>query len=198
MSFVSAAVLLFLVLDPLGNIPLFISATKKVSKGKRKKVILRESLIAYCVLVFFFFCGDYILGVLQLEKASLGIAGGVILFLISIKMIFPDHKSYAAHEGEPFIVPLAIPLIAGPSAIATVLLFMTSATLPWHMLLLAITTAWAGSTMILVLSSYFQKFLGERGLAALERLMGLILTALAIQMLLNGVTQFAKMRLAQA
>jgi multiple antibiotic resistance protein len=191
MTFVSAAVLLFLVLDPLGNIPLFLSATNKVSRGRRRRVILRESLIAYGVLIFFFFLGNNILDILHLEQPSLGIAGGVILFLIAIKMIFPEKKSYQSEdEGEPFIVPLAIPLIAGPSAIATVLLFMRSSHLSWMVLLLAITTAWAGSTLILVMSSYFRKYLGDRGLAALERLMGLVLTAIAIQMLLNGIGQF--------
>jgi multiple antibiotic resistance protein len=190
MTFISAVVLLFLVLDPLGNVPLFISATDRVQKERRKKVILRESLIAYVVLVFFFFCGRPILRTIGLDEPSLSIAGGVILFLIALKMVFPERNYYSEGDGEPFIVPLAIPLIAGPSAIATVLLFMTRAQMPMHMLLLAITCSWAASTLILVCSSYMHRFLGERGLAAVERLMGLVLTAISIQMLMTGISQF--------
>lgn len=191
MTLFSAAALLFLVLDPLGNIPIFLSVLKKVPKIRRWKVVLRESIIAYGVLLFFFFFGKYVLDVLGLEEPSLGVAGGVILFIIALRMIFPGSQgAYLEDEREPFIVPLAIPLISGPSAIATVLLFMADETTMIFELFIAITCAWAASTLLLVASSFFQRFLGERGLIALERLMGMILTTLAVQMLMTGIRQF--------
>jgi len=191
LNFLSAAILLFLVLDPLGNIPVFLTVLHRVEHSKKWRVVLRESLIAYFVLIFFFFCGKYILRILGLDESALGVAGGVILFIIAIRMIFSGvTDSYIETSGEPFIVPLAIPLIAGPSAIATVLLFMANSKGSISGLFFAITLAWAASTFILVSSSIFNKFLGKRGLIALERLMGMILTTIAVQMLLNGIASF--------
>ncbi len=197
MSILSATVLLLLVLDPLGNIPLFLTALRKVPKRKRSKIILRESLIALAILVFFLFCGGYILDLLKLDQPALGVSGGVILFLIAIKMIFPSNKlSDSDLSEEPFIVPLAVPLIAGPSAIATVLLFTARDPAMWSKWLLAVVLAWAVSTFVLVLSSYFNKVLGKRGLTAIERLMGMILATISIQMLMTGISQFLKLHMA--
>ncbi len=190
MTVLSATILLLLVLDPLGNIPLFISALSKVPKRKRVRIILRESLIALFVLIFFLFFGKWILTTLHLDEPSLGIAGGVILFLIAIRMIFPVKSVASDDNEEPFIVPLAIPLIAGPSAIATVLLFTAKEPHMWGKWLAAVCGAWAISTVILSASSVFNRFLGERGLAAMERLMGMILATISVQMLMTGIAQF--------
>ncbi len=190
MTVLSATILLLLVLDPLGNIPLFISALSKVPKRKRVRIILRESLIALFVLVFFLFFGKWILTTLHLDEPSLGIAGGVILFLIAIRMISPVKSVASDDNEEPFIVPLAIPLIAGPSAIATVLLFTAKEPHMWGKWLAAVCGAWAISTVILSASSVFNRFLGERGLAAMERLMGMILATISVQMLMTGIAQF--------
>ncbi|HQC51090.1 MAG TPA: MarC family protein [bacterium] len=190
MTILSATILLLLVLDPLGNIPLFISALSKVPKRKRVRIILRESLIALLVLIFFLFFGKQILTTLYIDEPSLGIAGGVILFLIAIRMIFPVENVVSDDNEEPFIVPLAIPLIAGPSAIATVLLFTAKEPQMWGKWLVAVCGAWAISTVILSASSVFNRFLGGRGLAAMERLMGMILATISVQMLMTGIAQF--------
>lgn len=192
MTIYSAAVLLFLVMDPLGNIPVFLSILKDVDGRRRRLIILRESLIALCVLALFLFFGHNILSVLQISEPSLSIAGGVILFIIALKMIFPQQEGVFGNtsDREPLIVPLAIPLIAGPSTLATVLLLSTKDTsrmLDWFLALLG---AWLVSTIILFSSGFLRYILRRRGLAAVERLMGMILTTVAVQMLLTGIEQF--------
>ncbi|MCF7804567.1 MAG: NAAT family transporter [Candidatus Marinimicrobia bacterium] len=192
MTIYSAAILLFLVMDPLGNIPVFMSVLKDVEEKRRKWIILREAVIAFGVLCLFLVFGRPILNLLQISEPSLGIAGGVILFIISIKMIFPPQEGVfgASADREPLIVPLAIPLIAGPSAIATVMLFASRD--PGRMFdwFLALFSAWVISTIILFSSGVLRHIFRRRGLAAIERLMGMILTAISIQMLLNGIEQF--------
>jgi MarC family membrane protein len=123
MSFVSAVVTLFLVMDPLGNVPIFLSVLKQVRPERRRKVVTREVLIAYGVLLGFLFAGDHALRLLQIEQESISIAGGIVLFLIAIRMIFPHRTEHVENtDGEPLVVPLAIPLVAGPSTLATLLL----------------------------------------------------------------------------
>lgn len=192
MSILSAIILLFLVMDPLGNVPVFITVLKDVDSSKWKKIVARELVIAFFVLVIFLLAGRFILVVLQITEPSLSIAGGIILFLIAIKMIFPISESghTEPYEGEPFIVPLAIPLVAGPSAITTVLLLVTREPSRWFDWLLALVCAWAVTALILLLSGNLSKSLGKRGLIALQRLMGMILTTIAVQMFLTGVKQF--------
>jgi multiple antibiotic resistance protein len=192
MSIVSAAVLLFLVMDPLGNIPLFLVALRDVEPARQKQVIVRELLIALVVLVFFLFGGEYLLQVLQVSGPSLSIAGGVILFLIALRMIFPSGNDVFADfpDKEPFIVPLAVPYLAGPSAVATVMLLVwrePQRRLEW---LLAVAAAWLASAVILYWGAALSQVLGQRGLVAMERLMGLLLTAVAVQMALTGLQAF--------
>jgi MarC family membrane protein len=192
MTIYSAAILLFLVMDPLGNIPVFLTVLKDVPLAKRKKIIFRELVIALAVLVFFLFVGRYILEVLDLSEPSLSIAGGIILFIIALKMIFanPEGAFGVNPDREPFIVPLAIPLVAGPSAMASVLLLATrepARLLDWS---IALVSAWVLTALILVLSTVLSRALGHKGLQAMERLMGMILTTIAVQMFLNGVGQF--------
>ena len=193
MEIISAATLLFLVMDPLGNIPIFLSVLEDVAPERRTRVLIRELLLAFVVLVLFLFFGQYVLGFLQLSQHSIRIAGGIILFLIALKMVFPVKRS--AHtveeiQGEPLLVPLAIPMVAGPSAMAIVMLMATNN--PDRMLdwLLALFAAWLLSSLILVSANGLKRFLGQRGLIAMERLMGMLLIALAVQMLLEGISAY--------
>jgi MarC family membrane protein len=193
MEIISAATLLFLVMDPLGNIPIFLSVLEDVAPERRTRVLIRELLLAFVVLVLFLFFGQYVLGFLQLSQHSIRIAGGIILFLIALKMVFPVKRS--AHtveeiQGEPLLVPLAIPMVAGPSAMAIVMLMATNN--PDRMMdwLLALFAAWLLSSLILVSANGLKRFLGQRGLIAMERLMGMLLIALAVQMLLEGISAY--------
>ena len=188
----SAALLLFLVMDPLGNIPLFMTTLKKVEEGRQRLVVVRELLIALVVLVGFLFLGQYLLRLLQLSETALTTAGGIILMIIALKMIFPRRDASLEEdvEGEPFIVPLAIPYVAGPSAMATALLLMSREPGRWPEWLLAVLIAWFASAVIIYFSGYFARFLGEKGLVAVERLMGMLLITVAVQMLLNGIGEF--------
>ncbi|MBM3359295.1 MAG: MarC family protein [Betaproteobacteria bacterium] len=193
-SFPSAVVILLLVMDPAGNIPLFTSLLRQVEPGRRAAIIMRECAIAFGVLLAFLFFGNLILELLGLSGSSLNIAGGVILFLIALRMIFrrPEGVFGDTIEGEPFIVPLAIPAIAGPAAIATVILLASSA--PQRMLewIAAVTVATLATLALLVFGERISKLAWERGLIALERLMGLILTAIAVEMLLRGIETFVR------
>ena len=192
MDLFSAVVTLFLVMDPLGNIPVFLSVLKTVPAERRRAVLLREIAIAYLVLLGFFLLGDYLLQFLRLEQEAVSITGGIVLFLIALRMIFPGEGGRAGDplEGEPFVVPLAIPLIAGPSALATLLLLQRSASSSKGELLLALTIAWLVSGILLLSSTFLHRILRERGLIAMERLMGMLLVMVSVQMLMNGVRVF--------
>lgn len=188
----SAAVLLLLVIDPFGNVPIVVSALSNVPAARRTRVVLRECLAAYVILLAFMFGGQTFLAWLQLSEVSLAIAGGIILFLIALRMVFrhPEGVFGDPPGEEPFLVPLAIPSIAGPSALATVMLMVSrdpSHRLAW---VIALTAAMLVATVVLVAAYRLQRVLGERGMIAVERLMGLVLTALAVQMLLDGVRTF--------
>lgn len=191
MTFASAAILLFLVMDPLGNVPPFVSTLAKVAPERRTRVLARELLIALAALLLFLFFGRPLLGLLGIREESLAIAGGIVLLLISLKMLFPGAVGGDEElEGEPFVVPLAIPLVAGPSSLATILLLAgREGADPW-LLSGALLAAWAASSAILLLSPLMQRALGRRGLVALERLMGLLLVALAVQLFLDGVKAY--------
>lgn len=196
MTFVSATITLVLVLDPLGNIPFFLTTLKNLPEKRKRSVILRELIVALIILIIFLFLGPRILSLLNISGPSLNIAGGIILLLIAIKMIFPDHADHAeqAPAHEPFIVPLAIPYVAGPSALATVMLLGSREPERWPEWLTAIFCAWLVCGSILLLSPVFDRLLGERGLTAVERLMGMILTAIAIEMALGGILDFIATR----
>lgn len=191
MTVLSATLLLLLVLDPIGNIPFFLSALEPVAPGRRRKVMVRELLVALVALVVFLFAGARLLHALGIEQASLTAAGGIILFLIAIKMTFPAmHGRTRPDEqidGEPFIVPLAIPFVAGPSALATVLVIMNREPERWPEWLSAVLIAWGITGVVLFLAEPLGRWLGKRGMVAVERLMGMVLTAIAVQMLVDGV-----------
>jgi len=192
MTVFSAAMLLFLVMDPFGNIPLFMTAMSNVDPARHNRVIARELLIALGVLVVFLFLGQYLLKLLQISGDALTAAGGVVLLLIAIKMVFPRRGGLSEElpEGEPFIVPLAIPYVAGPSAMASVMLIMNREPGRWPEWLIAVLIAWVVSGAIIASSGAMVRLLGKRALIALERLMGMLLVAVAVQMLLSGVVHF--------
>ena len=195
-TFVSATILLILITDPLGNIPLFLAALERVSPARRPRIIARECGIAFVVLVVFLFFGKPFLRVLHLTDESLKIAGGVVLFLIALRMIFPSPSGslFGRTDGdsEPFIVPIAIPLIAGPSARATGMLMATndpSRMLEWS---LAVAISIAVTYVVFLFAGQLQRRLGKPVITALERLMGLVLIAVSIEMLLSGLAAYWK------
>lgn len=180
---------LFLLMDAIGNIPLFIAILKDIPRKRQMQIILRELVIALFIMVLFNYLGDFLLNALQVTQYSVLISGGIILFLIALKMIFPvksEGEIASTGEKEPFIVPLAIPLVAGPAVLAAIILYsrQESGTI------IAIIAAWIVTTLILLSSTFLNKILGRRGILACERLMGLILTMVAIQMFLEGLAQF--------
>lgn len=192
-SFVSATVLLLLITDPVGNIPIFASALKPVAPARRPRVILREVLIAFGLLLAFMFVGDGFLRVMNLSQLSLQIAGGVVLFLIAIHMVFPPPRPTGAEPTtEPLIVPLAVPALAGPSALATVLLLVSQAPERRWEWIAALSVTMAVCAIVLVLAERVQRWVGTHVLLAFERLMGLVLVALAVEMLLGGIRQFVR------
>ena len=185
----SAAVLLLLVIDPFGNVPIVVAALVNVTPARRARVVLRECLAAFVILLAFMFGGQAFLQWLQLSEVSLAIAGGIILFLIALRMVFrhPEGIFGDPPGAEPFLVPLAIPSIAGPSALATVMLMVSRDPTQRTAWVVALTLAMLVATLVLLAAYRLQRVLGERGMLAVERLMGLVLTALAVQMLLDGV-----------
>lgn len=192
-TFTSATILLLLITDPVGNIPIFVKTLRSVAPERRTMVIIREVIIAFLLLLLFMFVGKSFLTTMNLSDVSLQIAGGVILFLIALRMIFPpvELKHDASQEtdellAEPLIVPLAIPALAGPSALATVMLLVSQAPerkLEW---VAALTVTMLVCAVVLVLAERIQRLLGERVVIAVERLMGLILVAVSVEMLLRG------------
>lgn len=192
MTLFSTAFTLLLVMDPLGNIPMFLSILNSLEPKRRKLVILRESFIALLILTAFLFFGKYILEGMRISEPALAMSGGIILFLIAIRMIFPHEEHYKNPNRliEPFIVPLAIPLVAGPSTMTFVMLLANQEPGQVSLHFLALLLAWLTSTIILVFSDSLRKILGDRGLTAIERLMGMILTTMAVQMFLTGIEQF--------
>lgn len=188
----SAAIMLFLIMDPMGNLPIYMSILKSIDEKRRKWVILRELCIALFILLVFLFSGQALLDFLKVEQETVSIAGGIILFVIAIKMIFPKPGGVMnLPEGEePLIVPLAVPMIAGPSTMAALILLANQQPdKMWHWSL-ALLIAWALSAAILLMSNTIHRLVTDKGLRAIERLMGMILIMIAIQMLLNGITAF--------
>ena len=188
----SVAVTLFFIMDPLGNVPVFNAILSGFDSAKRVRIMARELLVALLILFAFLFSGNAVLGFLGLSQSSLSIAGGVLLFLISLRMIFPKTTSRDEMEDaeDPFIVPLAVPMIAGPSTIAILILLGSSQPERMAEWSISLLLAWVASTVLLVASPYLMRVLGRRGARAMERLMGMILVILATQMLLNGIRDF--------
>ncbi len=190
----AAATMLFLIMDPLGNLPIFMSVLKGIEPERKTKVVLRELIVALIILMVFLHSGQALLDFLQIEQETVSIAGGIILFIIALRMIFPKPGGVMnlPPGEEPFIVPLAVPMIAGPSTMAALILLANQEPDQMMQWSLALFAAWVLSALILLMSNKVHKWLGEKGLRAVERLMGMILVMIAIQMFLNGVTSFIK------
>ncbi|KRA54981.1 hypothetical protein ASD77_01105 [Pseudoxanthomonas sp. Root65] len=195
MTILSAALLLFLILDPLGNIPVFLSVLKPLPPRRQRIVVVRELLIALVVLMLFLWGGKYALEMMHLRQESVAIAGGIVLFLIGVRMIFPRPEGLMGElpGGEPFIVPLAIPLVAGPSGMAAVMLMGSNDPSRLGDWSLALLLAWGATAVILFSATVLYKWLGRRVLTAIERLMGMLLVAISVQMVLDGIGTYLKL-----
>lgn len=194
-SILSTALLLMLVIDPFGNVPVILSILKDVPLHKRKAIIVREMLIGLAILVIFLFGGELFLNLFHLETDAVRIAGAVIFFIIGLKMIFPGSEGSSGLYGsanEPFVVPIAIPLIAGPSTLATLLVMSKSHSQNILELFASLLLAWGISALIMYLSPLLYKLLREKGLLALEKLMGMLLLIMSIQMLIDGIRGLIK------
>jgi len=196
----SAATMLFLIMDPLGNLPIYMSVLKTIEPKRRRIVIMRELCIALFILVVFLHSGQALLDFLQIKQETVSIAGGIILFLIALRMIFPQPGGIMGLPAgdEPFIVPLAIPMIAGPSTMAALILLSNQKPNMMTEWTIALCAAWLVSAIILSMSNTVHRILGEKGLNALERLMGMILVMIAIQMLLNGIGAYIQHQVVNA
>jgi multiple antibiotic resistance protein len=190
----SAATTLFLIMDPLGNVPVFLSMLKNVAPERRRIVLIRELVIAYLVMLIFLLLGQHLLKFLNLKQESISIAGGIVLFLIALRMIFPQEGGVMGEQGdeEPFIVPLAIPMVAGPSTLAALLLMAQSSPARMSSWVLALTAAWVVTALILLASPIFFRLLRQRGLTAMERLMGMLLVMMSVQMFLDGLAKYLR------
>lgn len=192
MSLMSASLMLFLIMDPLGNTPVFMAIMKHIDRKRQVKILIRELVVALFIMMAFLWAGEQILSFLNLSQEAVSIAGGIILFIIALKMIFPGEDGVAglAAGDEPFLVPMAIPMIAGPSILATLLLMAhqdPTRMIDWS---IALILAWIAAAIILISGGFLTRYLGERGLTAIERLMGMILIMLSVQMLLDGIAKY--------
>lgn len=193
MTLYTAAITLILVMDPLGNIPVFLSILKNYDYRTQRRIMIRETIIAFFVLLFFLFFGKYVMSGLDLSTSALSIAGAIVLFLIAIRMIFPSDEIEASDlDEEPFIVPLAIPLIAGPSSMAIVMLWITRSPDQQTLLFSAVSIASLIFLVVMLLAHILMRLLGKRVLIAIERLMGMVLTTIAVQMFLTGLLSYIR------
>jgi multiple antibiotic resistance protein len=186
------ALVLFFVMDPLGNLPVFSSVLERVDPKRRRIVLARELLIALGFLVLFLFVGRKVLDLLHLQQEAIQVGGGIVLFVIALRLIFPPERGLLGEtlEGEPLVFPLAVPLIAGPSALATILFLVESGPDQRIAGLIAVACAWAATAAILFSSALILRIVGRRGILAIERLMGMLLVMLAIQMVMEGLRAF--------
>lgn len=182
--------MLVIVMDPLGNVPVFMSVLKEYEGREKLWIIAREMIIALVILTAFLFFGKVILIGFGITEPALGLAGGILLFLISFKMIYPKKKSDDEEYDEPMIVPLAMPLVAGPSTIAVLMLLATQYSTQMMMLWSGLFIAWLITAAVLLSSDFLAKMLKPKGLRAIEKLMGMILLVLSIQLILDGIADF--------
>lgn len=199
MDFLSIVTLLFIILDPIGLAPIIQSLLASYEPRQRMLIIMRELLFALIILLVFLFCGNTLLKFLGLNPATLNISGGVMLFMVALGMVFPifsmNGRPRTKRKEEPFIVPIAVPLMAGPSSLAIILVNAAQSPDMHSMMTLcgAVTTAWGLAAIVLLSSQFVLRFLGNRGTIALERLMGMLLILISVQMFLNGLTTYSAM-----
>jgi multiple antibiotic resistance protein len=194
MPVLSISITLLLIMDPFGNMPVFLSVLERVPAERRRRVLIRELFLALALIVAFVFSGRYVMGFFNLKQEAVSIAGGIILFLIALRMVFPssDVRHDRDTDGDPLLVPLAVPLIAGPSLLAVLLLFATAEPRRLLLLLLAALMAWFVTFVILLSSTFLIRILTKRGLMAVERLMGMVLVALSVQLFLEGISPYLR------
>jgi multiple antibiotic resistance protein len=194
MHVLSISITLLLIMDPFGNMPVFLSVLERVPANRRRKVLVRELFLALALIVVFIFSGRYVMWFFSLKQEAVSIAGGIILFLIALRMVFPSSevRPESNPDTDPLLVPLAVPLIAGPSLLAVLLLFATAEPRRLGLLLLAALLAWFVTFIILLSSTFITRLLTKRGLMAVERLMGMILVALSVQLFLEGISPYLK------
>ncbi|WP_235299618.1 MarC family protein [Portibacter marinus] len=193
-SIISTALVLTFILDPFGNVPLLLTILKDIDRKHHRRIIIREMIIGLIILVLFLFAGRSFLNIFHLETSSVSIAGGLIFLIIALRLIFPapDGSSiFSSTGGEPFIVPIAMPMVAGPSALATLMVMANNHEGHLSGLFFAVLIAWGATAIILLLSPLFFRLLRKKGLVALEKLMGMLLLIMAVQMLLNGISEYA-------
>lgn len=190
-SILAIALPLFLLMDSVGNIPIFLAVLKNTDPRRHPIIIFRELSIALVIILCFYFLGDYLLNFLEVRQYTVMISGGIILFLMALRMIYPrdDDGKHFSKTQDPLIVPLAIPLIAGPAVLAAVILYSHQ---PYHKatVIAGIIVAWLATTIVLLCSSILKRVLKDRGITALERLMGLLLTLIAVQMFMHGISLY--------
>lgn len=197
-EFLSTTLLLFFVMDPIGNIPIFVVLLEKKTLTQKNWIVVREVIFSMLILIFFLFLGNSILKYLNISQSSLKLTGSIILFIISIRMIFPmTTYSQTQHyifgelpEGDPFLFPLAIPSLAGPSAITTVILISNQNPMMINIWIFSIIISCFFALLILLSSNYILKFTGKKGIYALEKLMGMALVAISVEMFLKGIKEF--------
>ena len=193
LSIVSTAILLLFVLDPFGNVPLLLSILKNIDQKRHRMIILREMLIGLFILLIFLFFGERFLSIFGLETQAITIAGGIIFFVIAIKMIFPDpngHSLFVSNaEEEPLVVPIAIPMVSGPASIATLMLLAKSHPEQMSSIFISVLIAWSVTAVILLSSPRLYRLLKRRGLTAMERLMGMLLLMMAVEMFIRGIRE---------
>jgi multiple antibiotic resistance protein len=191
MELLTVSLVLFLIMDPIGNIASFLTMVKGIEPKKQKTIVIREMLIALAFMILFNYIGEYIFVLLDISETTVKIASGVILFIISVQILFPQLRGGMREnipEEEPFIIPLAIPLIAGPSLLATIMLYAHMED-KLHTMLIAILIAWIAAVIVLLPARFLHRVLGVNGLMACEKLMGMVLVLLAVQRFLDGVSQ---------
>lgn len=195
LSLFSITVVLFIIMDPIGNIPSYLTLVKDVDPARKRFVLIREMLIALAFMVAFNFIGEYIFSVLELSDTAVQLSSGLILFLTAIKILFPAANSFRRNlpQGEPFIIPLAVPLIAGPSLLATIMLYARMET-SVPLMLGSIFIAWSLALVILLIAPLFKRYLGDNGLMACERLLAMVLVMLAIQRFMEGIQTFVELK----
>ncbi|GAX87488.1 multiple antibiotic resistance protein [Lebetimonas natsushimae] len=179
---------LFLIMDPFGNLPVLISLLKQYDKKTKLKILIRELLISLFLIFIFILFGKKILEFFGLSEASVSIAGGIILFLIAIKMIFSSNETEFTDKNDLLIVPIAIPMIAGPSLLAVLLLLSNN--YDFNILFIASIIAWTLTSLIILFFTYLAEFIPYKFFNAAEKLMGMLLIALSVQMFLDGITNY--------
>jgi multiple antibiotic resistance protein len=191
MTLLTLILTLFLIINPLGNMKHFLTLLEGLKSKRQCFVIAREMILALITMFVFSFFGEHIAGAFDLKQTTIYLASGLILFLSAIKIIFPPKEDFIPrlHGEEPFLVPIAIPIIASPALLATIMLFSQTEPLMWPMVV-SILVAWGLSVLLLLASRPILKMVGQNGLVAIERLMGMILILISIQRFMEGVLLF--------